>query len=70
MTIVTKHVINIFYVIGERGTNLSGGQKSRIALARAVYRDSDVYLLDDPLGAVDAHVSQVTHHTKASLTSK
>jgi ABC-type multidrug transport system fused ATPase/permease subunit len=50
-------------MIGERGTNLSGGQKSRIALARAVYRDSDIYLLDDPLGAVDAHVSQVTHDT-------
>lgn len=50
-------------MIGERGTNLSGGQKSRIALARAVYRDSDIYLLDDPLGAVDAHVSQVAHDT-------
>ncbi|GIQ82626.1 hypothetical protein KIPB_003794, partial [Kipferlia bialata] len=45
--------------IGERGVTLSGGQKQRIALARAVYSDSDVYLLDDPLSAVDAHVGRV-----------
>ncbi|MCO5558804.1 hypothetical protein L7F22_012391 [Adiantum nelumboides] len=43
--------------IGERGTNLSGGQKQRIQLARAVYNDADVYLLDDPFSAVDAHTS-------------
>lgn len=41
--------------IGERGMNLSGGQKQRIQLARAVYSDSDVYFLDDPFSAVDAH---------------
>uniref|UniRef100_A0A671WXD4 ABC-type glutathione-S-conjugate transporter n=1 Tax=Sparus aurata TaxID=8175 RepID=A0A671WXD4_SPAAU len=44
--------------IGEKGLNLSGGQKQRVSLARAVYRRSDVYLLDDPLSAVDAHVGQ------------
>ncbi|XP_072998587.1 putative ABC transporter C family member 15 [Typha latifolia] len=42
-------------VVGERGMNLSGGQKQRIQLARAIYSDSDVYLLDDPFSAVDAH---------------
>jgi len=42
--------------IGEKGVNLSGGQKQRVALARAVYADADIYLLDDPLSAVDAHV--------------
>eukprot|EP00079_Xenopus_tropicalis_P030383 XP_012826370.1 PREDICTED: multidrug resistance-associated protein 1-like [Xenopus tropicalis] len=44
--------------IGEKGVNLSGGQKQRISIARAVYRNCDVYLLDDPLSAVDAHVGQ------------
>ncbi|CAL8146550.1 unnamed protein product [Orchesella dallaii] len=44
--------------IGEKGINLSGGQKQRIALARAVYSNASVYLMDDPLSAVDAHVGK------------
>jgi len=44
--------------IGEKGVTLSGGQKHRVALARACYADADVYLLDDPLSAVDAHVGR------------
>jgi ATP-binding cassette, subfamily C (CFTR/MRP), member 4 len=44
--------------IGERGINLSGGQKARISLARAVYSNSDIYLLDDPLSAVDSKVAR------------
>ena len=44
-------------VIGERGVNISGGQKARISLARAIYADADIYLLDDPLSAVDPEVA-------------
>ncbi|XP_075994564.1 ATP-binding cassette sub-family C member 10 isoform X2 [Genypterus blacodes] len=44
--------------VGENGVTLSGGQKARLALARAVYMDKDIYLLDDPLAAVDADVAQ------------
>uniref|UniRef100_A0A6Q2YPB9 ATP-binding cassette sub-family C member 5 n=1 Tax=Esox lucius TaxID=8010 RepID=A0A6Q2YPB9_ESOLU len=42
--------------IGERGANLSGGQRQRISLARALYSDRAIYILDDPLSALDAHV--------------
>lgn len=45
-------------IVGERGASLSGGQKARISLARAVYRKADIYLLEDPLSAVDSHVGK------------
>ena len=44
-------------VIGDRGTTLSGGQRQRVSLARAVYSDSDIYLLDDPLASIDPDVA-------------
>uniref|UniRef100_A0A3Q0SPS2 ATP-binding cassette, sub-family C (CFTR/MRP), member 4 n=1 Tax=Amphilophus citrinellus TaxID=61819 RepID=A0A3Q0SPS2_AMPCI len=45
-------------LIGDRGATLSGGQKARVNLARAVYQDADIYILDDPLSAVDAEVGR------------
>ena len=42
--------------IGEKGINLSGGQKARVSLARAVYQEADIVLMDDPISALDANV--------------
>ncbi|XP_033103781.1 multidrug resistance-associated protein 5-like isoform X2 [Anneissia japonica] len=58
--------------IGERGINLSGGQKQRVSLARALYAEKDIYLLDDPLSAVDVHVGQhiFTNAIKEALKDK
>ncbi|KAG0701725.1 Canalicular multispecific organic anion transporter 1 [Chionoecetes opilio] len=44
--------------VGENGINMSGGQKQRVSLARAIYSDASVFLLDDPLSAVDSHVGK------------
>jgi ABC-type multidrug transport system fused ATPase/permease subunit len=45
-------------MVGEKGITLSGGQKARLALARAVYSNADIYLLDDPISAVDSKVAK------------
>ena len=49
--------------IGDRGINVSGGQKARISLARCCYSDSDIVILDDPIAAVDSHVGHTLFHT-------
>ncbi|XP_031356890.1 probable multidrug resistance-associated protein lethal(2)03659 isoform X2 [Photinus pyralis] len=49
-------------IVGEHGASLSGGQKARIGLARAVYRNADIYILDDPLSAVDSRVGKSIFH--------
>ncbi|KAL8557357.1 hypothetical protein ACS0TY_004697 [Phlomoides rotata] len=58
--------------IGERGVNLSGGQKQRVQLARALYKNADIYLLDDPFSAVDAHTatSLCNEYVMGALSSK
>lgn len=48
-------------IVGERGTTLSGGQKTRIAFARALYADADIYILDDHISAVDSKVARNLH---------
>ncbi|KAJ7969064.1 ABC transporter C family member 2-like [Quillaja saponaria] len=58
-----QHDLNLlpehdFTEIGERGVNISGGQRQRVSMARAVYSNSDVYIFDDPLSALDTHVAR------------
>ena len=55
--------------IGQRGINLSGGQKQRIQLARAVYNDADIYLLDDPFSAIDAHTAAILFNVRNTILS-
>jgi ABC-type bacteriocin/lantibiotic exporter with double-glycine peptidase domain len=49
-----------FPEIGHKGINLSGGQKARLSLARAVYSDKDIFLMDDPISALDASTRKLT----------
>ena len=60
-------------MVGEKGVTLSGGQRARLALARALYVDADIYLLDDPISAVDSKVAKkifenVIHELKGEKT--
>jgi ATP-binding cassette, subfamily C (CFTR/MRP), member 4 len=48
-------------ILGEKGNKLSGGQKIRLSLARALYKNADIYLLDDPISGVDPKVTKSIH---------
>ena len=55
----TSQYIDLFcYFVYFQGINLSGGQKQRVSIARSVYADRDIYVMDDPLSAVDSHVGK------------
>lgn len=56
--------------IGAKGINLSGGQKARICLARAVYSQADIMLMDDPISALDVHVRKEIFHQVIQGVSK
>ena len=45
-------------MLGEKGVNLSGGQKVRLAIARSQYADKDIVIMDDPISALDIHVGK------------
>jgi len=57
-------------MIGEKGINISGGQKARLSLARSIYQDADIYLLDDPLSAVDPEVANKIFERAISTSLK
>ena len=57
-------------LVGEKGITLSGGQKARLILARALYADGDIYLFDDPISAVDAKVAKKIFHECIQPLSK
>lgn len=51
-------LVMVFLLLHFQGVNISGGQKHRVSLARAVYSGADIYLLDDPFSAVDVHIGK------------
>ena len=57
-------------MVGERGVNISGGQKARISLARAIYSDADILCLDDPLSAVDPEVANNIFNMISAINNK
>jgi ABC-type multidrug transport system fused ATPase/permease subunit len=57
-------------MVGEKGITLSGGQKARLALARALYADADIYIFDDPISAVDAKVARQINERCLKVLSK